>query len=111
CLFFFFQAEDGIRDGHVTGVQTCGLPISRVSRRDDAAHNSVQEAMARWIDLMPPPYVVGPERVELKEVSPVPCHSLRWSTRAKRSEERRVGKEWRSRRGRRRVRERGSVLR
>src|SRR5690625_7589318 len=30
CLyyFFFFQAEDGIRDGHVTGVQTCALPIS-----------------------------------------------------------------------------------
>src|SRR5207302_5144184 len=29
CLFFFFfQAEDGIRDFHVTGVQTCALPIS-----------------------------------------------------------------------------------
>src|SRR5439155_4043964 len=27
-LCFFFQAEDGIRDGHVTGVQTCALPIS-----------------------------------------------------------------------------------
>src|SRR6267154_1408454 len=26
--FFFFQAEDGIRDGRVTGVQTCALPIS-----------------------------------------------------------------------------------
>src|SRR5215510_3791129 len=26
-LFFFLQAEDGIRDGHVTGVQTCALPI------------------------------------------------------------------------------------
>src|SRR5207253_5879995 len=26
-FFFFFQAEDGIRDGHVTGVQTCALPI------------------------------------------------------------------------------------
>src|SRR5437870_13910401 len=25
-VFFFFQAEDGIRDGHVTGVQTCALP-------------------------------------------------------------------------------------
>src|SRR5690606_40502818 len=33
-LFFFFQAEDGIRDFHVTGVQTCALPISiRSSRR------------------------------------------------------------------------------
>src|SRR5437870_11434654 len=28
--FFFFQAEDGIRDGHVTGVQTCALPIFTV---------------------------------------------------------------------------------
>src|SRR5690606_14499738 len=28
-MFFFFQAEDGIRDFHVTGVQTCALPISR----------------------------------------------------------------------------------
>src|SRR6266511_541984 len=28
---FFFQAEDGIRDFHVTGVQTCALPISSVT--------------------------------------------------------------------------------
>src|SRR5689334_10872996 len=26
-IYFFFQAEDGIRDGTVTGVQTCALPI------------------------------------------------------------------------------------
>src|SRR5207253_4317215 len=32
-FFFFFQAEDGIRDGHVTGVQTCALPISPESER------------------------------------------------------------------------------
>jgi len=29
-LFFFFQAEDGIRDVAVTGVQTCALPIYQV---------------------------------------------------------------------------------
>src|SRR5690606_40641604 len=29
---FFFQAEDGIRAFHVTGVQTCALPISRDTR-------------------------------------------------------------------------------
>src|SRR2546430_8925407 len=29
-FFFFFQAEDGIRDLTVTGVQTCALPISRL---------------------------------------------------------------------------------
>src|SRR3712207_7189769 len=40
--FFFFQAEDGIRDIGVTGVQTCALPISRIryhiisDRIDDA---------------------------------------------------------------------------
>src|SRR5690606_35166147 len=32
-LSFFFQAEDGIRDFHVTGVQTCALPISDVPFR------------------------------------------------------------------------------
>src|SRR6266581_745253 len=31
CLFFFFQAEDGIRYGRVTGVQTCALPISALT--------------------------------------------------------------------------------
>src|SRR5207237_4328985 len=31
-VFFFFQAEDGIRDSSVTGVQTCALPISRRHR-------------------------------------------------------------------------------
>src|SRR6266540_3976156 len=31
-FFFFFQAEDGIRDRDVTGVQTCALPISRARR-------------------------------------------------------------------------------
>src|SRR5207302_3210184 len=33
---FFFQAEDGIRDFHVTGVQTCALPISRRPAREVA---------------------------------------------------------------------------
>src|SRR5436305_9777528 len=32
CVFFFFQADDGIRDADVTGVQTCALPISRRHR-------------------------------------------------------------------------------
>src|SRR5437762_9813765 len=43
-IFFFFQAEDGIRATSVTGVQTCALPISRYGRErglrvehDDAA--------------------------------------------------------------------------
>src|SRR5207253_6273936 len=36
CCFFFFQAEDGIRDGHVTGVQTCALPILPI--KSDGEH-------------------------------------------------------------------------
>src|SRR2546430_3433026 len=32
-FFFFFQAEDGIRDLTVTGVQTCALPISGITRK------------------------------------------------------------------------------
>src|SRR5579884_2324186 len=39
---FFFQAEDGIRYGHVTGVQTCALPISEKDRRPaiDSGHEA-----------------------------------------------------------------------
>src|SRR5690625_5539804 len=35
---FFFQAEDGIRDGHVTGVQTCALPICGLPVGDHQQH-------------------------------------------------------------------------
>src|SRR5438105_15572508 len=38
CLFFFFQAEDGIRDPLVTGVQTCALPICVPRLRIAFAH-------------------------------------------------------------------------
>src|SRR5256885_17107425 len=41
-FFFFFQAEDGIRDYKVTGVQTCALPISTV--RSIAAEAGIQDA-------------------------------------------------------------------
>src|SRR2546430_12049158 len=44
-LFFFFQAEDGIRDLTVTGVQTCALPISL-----DAAGQPVPGAQIGWYD-------------------------------------------------------------
>src|SRR5256885_5914020 len=40
--FFFFQAEDGIRDYKVTGVQTCALPISE-RRFDDTTFHTVQQ--------------------------------------------------------------------
>src|SRR6202012_6213721 len=65
----FFQAEDGIRDHCVTGFQTCALPIFSVARRKAARRDDV-EAELLW------------RRGDLLET---------------RSEERRVGKEWRSR--------------
>src|SRR3989454_4445261 len=39
CIFFFFQAEDGIRDYKVTGVQTCALPISEPALAFLARHH------------------------------------------------------------------------
>src|SRR2546428_8424029 len=41
ACFFFFQAEDGIRDLIVTGVQTCALPILRVAELRIAAEDLV----------------------------------------------------------------------
>src|SRR5687767_11034452 len=41
-LFFFFQAEDGIRDKLVTGVQTCALPISERTNRRAARSGQVE---------------------------------------------------------------------
>src|SRR5690606_40940703 len=85
-FFFFFQAEDGIRDFHVTGVQTCALPIcylrvwSRgefgvrwglVAIRFDAKGNEIGRVTNPSRDAAPERYL--------------------------RSEERRVGKECRSR--------------
>src|SRR5439155_8813416 len=39
--FFFFQAEDGIRDGHVTGVQTCALPIYTYIAKDASINDAI----------------------------------------------------------------------
>src|SRR5437660_8831954 len=43
-VLFFFQAEDGIRAGHVTGVQTCALPILALFE-DDKRHPHLQVAL------------------------------------------------------------------
>src|SRR2546430_6762915 len=49
--FFFFQAEDGIRDLTVTGVQTCALPISTASSTPEGDAftfvSGVEEAVER----------------------------------------------------------------
>src|SRR2546427_9053137 len=46
-FFFFFHAEDGIRDLTVTGVQTCALPISRPARRG-GARRSLDRDSSAW---------------------------------------------------------------
>src|SRR5215510_14160809 len=48
-FFFFFQAEDGIRDGHVTGVQTCALPISAILK---AAGSSLERVVSATVILL-----------------------------------------------------------
>src|SRR2546430_5776125 len=45
--WFFFQAEDGIRDLTVTGVQTCALPISHRERRRRAVRGEGRGARPR----------------------------------------------------------------
>src|SRR5699024_11230983 len=58
-VFFFFQAEDGIRDRNVTGVQTCALPISFfytpasfLRPRHDVRHAREDSAIAAWADVV-----------------------------------------------------------
>src|SRR5256885_11557140 len=81
ALYFFFQAEDGIRDYKVTGVQTCALPILE-KRREQRA---------------------GRARLFAGDGAEPESPALRGSRldhggeQADRSEERRVGKECRSR--------------
>src|SRR5712672_1154745 len=43
CVVFFFQAEDGIRDKLVTGVQTCALPISRCGKEEQHGRGIEQQ--------------------------------------------------------------------
>src|SRR6266496_5195903 len=45
-MFFFFQAEDGIRFLYVTGVQTCALPISRLRKRGERGLDAIVLACA-----------------------------------------------------------------
>src|SRR5205085_9059546 len=84
-FFFFFQAEDGIRDLTVTGVQTCALPISPLPR----AHSRLLKSMLRFF--LRSDLVVREARASKGK----PEFGLAGADH--RSEERRVGKECRSR--------------
>src|SRR2546430_10350970 len=89
-FFFFFQAEDGIRDLTVTGVQTCALPISKLAlffpHRRPAEHEDLHSVGGR----------PGKAAVVLLEHDTAQLRRA-VAQREIRSEERRVGKECRSR--------------
>src|SRR5258708_25146235 len=90
-IFFFFQAEDGIRDDLVTGVQTCALPISDLE--DAGAFD--EGVMDRTADRRLEFRLIGFPLVEFFD-QPRPFRGFAESF-DNRSEERRVGKECRSR--------------
>src|SRR5256884_8663468 len=119
-MFFFFQAEDGIRDVAVTGVQTCALPISAERCPDARATNPTPQASCSrqgsssrerlWAQrdrsatgIVSPVHDRSTERPALLGAGRGVC--LESATRLRpppapiggRSEERRVGKERRSR--------------
>src|SRR2546430_6901397 len=92
CIFFFFfQAEDGIRDLTVTGVQTCALPIW--ARETRSPSNMMQELAGRFRENG---LQVFRHRRGMLFVSPIRVRAF-VHEQAGRSEERRVGKECRSR--------------
>src|SRR5256886_6743590 len=88
-FFFFFQAEDGIRDLTVTGVQTCALPISHLGiephRKEDLSLGNEGTHP-----------VGGLCAVDVHPNHDEPVFAMALMERG-RSEERRVGKECRSR--------------
>src|SRR3989442_8219890 len=58
-VFFFFQAEDGIRDADVTGVQTCALPISKFVPLGNTVHAACGFTDRLTAQPCVPPTVVG----------------------------------------------------
>src|SRR2546430_8816318 len=74
-FFFFFQAEDGIRDLTVTGVQTCALPIS--APRALAAAAPSERDCSRTIAEHPPTRVAGPARFAAQSALPAKCSATR----------------------------------
>src|SRR2546423_5088768 len=84
--FFFFQAEDGIRDKLVTGVQTCALPISPLLIKRPRALEKKQRRINVRKSILLAIAFTSNVRVRVGAYK-----------KGRRSEERRVGKECRSR--------------
>src|SRR5207253_7289698 len=93
-----FRAEDGIRDGHVTGVQTCALPISSNSASDTGT--SMANSTARRIGVVVVTHgqlateLLNAAEMIVGELPQFLAVSIGWHDDVEvRSEERRVGKE------------------
>src|SRR5256884_6731678 len=94
-LSFFFQAEDGIRDVAVTGVQTCALPIlyDVPKHKPDVVYIGLNDRDKAWHDLYELKLSTGEKTLLRKNTERISA----WTFDLPRSEERRVGKECRSR--------------
>src|SRR5207245_5463363 len=88
-IYFIYQAEDGIRDATVTGVQTCALPILDGQPRVEYVVNLASNAV---LDRLVEPAIRTARRLSKKSGETEHVYGeFRYKTK-KRSEERRVGK-------------------
>src|SRR5207245_3160612 len=99
-----FQAEDGIRDATVTGVQTCALPICACERKVGAAMNLQSETAIAIVTVTVVLLAIGSllwleRRVEQRQSAGIARQIALTDAIHFRSEERRVGHEWRPRGG------------
>src|SRR5690606_39771476 len=95
--YFFFQAEDGIRDFHVTGVQTCALPISNLAQYNQL-QQMLSESFPSLIEAFGSELVTEESLSKFEPTEETIGGMFMFGILPKeywRSEERRVGKEWR----------------
>src|SRR5690606_40204706 len=97
AFFFFFQAEDGIRDFHVTGVQTCALPIYTGGAIAHATNFDTVAVAGGTINMALASTITKTGTNTLLDVAGAHTGTLTFNGNVTRSEERRVGKECRTR--------------
>src|SRR5207249_6526151 len=89
-LFFFFQAEDGIRDRNVTGVQTCALPIYTTTKPINV-FIALSSRVPLWLRLLQIPLYRAPDDLSDRGARRLLLAPEGFEL-VGRSEERRVGK-------------------